>query len=127
MSDNRRCVQLKKPNTSLATCASLVCLLVFSIALGSSVDIDFVGTISNISENIIFVNITESNETGLQGMVNVVLYQPSKTSVLEQFAERNTNLSFDIIGHNIDGILVCDVYHNGTLLLPTGPSCCGGG
>ena len=107
--------------------APLVYLLVFSIALGASVDIDFVGTISNISKNIISVNITESNQTGLQGTVKVVLYQPSGTSVLEQFAERHTNLSFNIIGHNIDGLLVCDVYHNGTLLLPTAPPCCGGG
>jgi len=106
---------LKKPNTSLAICASLVCLLVFSIALGVSVDLDLIGTISGGSGHVVLVNITESNVTELNGTVKVMPMQGT-SQLLQHFFERNSSLGFDIKGHDVDGNLVCDIYYNGTNL-----------
>ena len=106
---------MKKTNANLTTCASLVCFLVFSTALGTSANLDFIGTISGRSGHVMLVNITESSVTGLNGTVKVMPMQGT-SQLLHHFFERNSSLGFDIKGHDVDGNLVCDIYYNGTNL-----------
>ncbi|HUI40176.1 MAG TPA: hypothetical protein VLY86_04555 [Methanothrix sp.] len=70
---------------------------------------DFTGFVLKVSEpNLLYVNVTQSNTIAL-GKTEVLLNQPLPD--LSYF--NNKVLQFDILGHDILGRPVCDVYLNG--------------
>jgi hypothetical protein len=70
---------------------------------------DFTGFVLKVSEpNALYVNVTQSNTIAL-GKTEVLLKQPLPD--LSYF--KNKVLQFDILGHDILGRPVCDVYLNG--------------
>jgi len=71
-----------------------------------------VGTVLSIrDENSMYVNFMQSNIPGMQGPTLVLLPRPIAMRNLQYF--QGMQLTFSLLGHDILGRPICDVYYNG--------------
>jgi hypothetical protein len=71
-----------------------------------------VGTLLTIrDENSMYVNFTKSNIPGMEGTTLILLPRPVSMKILLYF--QGKELSFSLLGHDILGRPICDVYFNG--------------
>jgi len=90
----------------------LICL---SFQTVSAVPFDFTGTATGYrGNNILYVNVTESNIPGLKGETEIILSEAAPRYILEFVV--NKELSFDYLGHDISGKLIGDAYLDGVSL-----------
>lgn len=78
----------------------------------SQVSGSLVGTLLTIrDENSMYVNFTKSNIPGMEGTTLILLPRTVPMKVLLYF--QGKELSFSLLGHDILGRPICDVYFNG--------------
>ena len=84
----------------------------YQVPTVSQVPGSLVGTLLTIrDENSIYVNFTKSNIPGMQGTTLILLPRPVSMKILLYF--QGKELSFSLLGHDILGRPICDVYFNG--------------
>ena len=84
----------------------------YQVPTASPVPGSLVGTLLTIrDENSIYVNFTKSNIPGMQGTTLILLPRPVSMKILLYF--QGKELSFSLLGHDILGRPICDVYFNG--------------
>jgi hypothetical protein len=84
----------------------------YQVPTASPVPGSLAGTFLTIrDENSMYVNFTKSNIPGMQGTTLILLPRPVSMRILLYF--QGKELSFSLLGHDILGRPICDVYFNG--------------
>ena len=84
----------------------------YQVPTASQVPGSLVGTFLTIrDENSMYVNFTKSNIPGMEGTTLILLPRPVSMKILLYF--QGKELSFSLLGHDILGRPICDVYFNG--------------
>jgi len=89
---------------------ALVVLLSMSGAMAAYNDLT--GTVLSVSdENSMTINVATSNILGLTGATTILLSDPVSVARLQSYIGKE--LTFEVLGHDILGRLVCEAYRNG--------------